>query len=174
MSATSDATVYRPGFNPEFLARARAKQRKPEKPPLRLVPKEPEPRIVIKAITEEDVRRMESLADRKQKAKAAIIDANRFLAGFHGRQGYAQLASIVRRICWATGVNHSEILSGRRNKRVAFARQAIMYWACRRTAMSLPEIGRRLGGKDHTTVLHGKSVYPKKRAAMGRNLRAVR
>lgn len=64
--------------------------------------------------------------------------------------------------------------SNRRYKEVVFARQFVMYWACRRTTLSLPQIGRLMGGRDHTTVLHGKHTYRDKRAKMGRNLRAVR
>ena len=38
--------------------------------------------------------------------------------------------------------------------RVAFARQVAMYLCKRLTAHSFPEIGRELGGKHHTTVMH--------------------
>ena len=80
----------------------------------------------------------------------------------------------VSRICRATGVTRGELLSDRRNKEVVFARQAVFYWSQRLTKMSLPEIGRRMGGRDHTTVLHGSRVYPEKRAKMGRHLRKAR
>lgn len=51
------------------------------------------------------------------------------------------------------GVN--DILSRRRFNNIVHARQLVM-WLCRKhTTHSLPEIGRRLAGKDHTTVLHG-------------------
>ena len=35
------------------------------------------------------------------------------------------------------------------------------------------QIGRWLGGRDHTTILHGKRAYVAKRAAQGRTLRGV-
>jgi len=42
-----------------------------------------------------------------------------------------------------------------RNKRVTLPRQVSMYLARQETSASLPEIGQALGGRDHTTVMHG-------------------
>jgi len=47
-----------------------------------------------------------------------------------------------------------DIRSQRRTKVVVRARQVAMYLAKTLTGQSLPEIGRRFGGRDHTTVLH--------------------
>ena len=44
--------------------------------------------------------------------------------------------------------------SQQRSRRVAPPRQVAMFLAREITARSLPEIGRRFGGRDHTTVLH--------------------
>ena len=44
--------------------------------------------------------------------------------------------------------------SQQRSRRVARPRQVAMFLAREITARSLPEIGRRFGGRDHTTVLH--------------------
>ncbi len=44
--------------------------------------------------------------------------------------------------------------SPQRTRRVARPRQVAMYLARELTMRSLPEIGRRFGGRDHTTVLH--------------------
>jgi len=47
-------------------------------------------------------------------------------------------------------------LKGRsRNKKVTKPRQIAMYLARQETKASLPQIGGALGGRDHTTVLHG-------------------
>jgi chromosomal replication initiation ATPase DnaA len=81
---------------------------------------------------------------------------------------------IEQRACKVFKVSLVELRSARRNDRVAFARQFIYYWATRLTPMSLGQIGRLVGGRDHTTVFHGRDVYPKKRAKMGRHLREVR
>ncbi len=48
-----------------------------------------------------------------------------------------------------------DLVSPRRNAKITFARQIAMYLAHRVTDRSLPEIGRAIGGRDHTTVLHG-------------------
>ena len=52
------------------------------------------------------------------------------------------------------GVNRSDLLSNRRNRSVVRPRQIGMYLAKKLTSRSLPEIGRRFGNRDHTTVLH--------------------
>lgn len=51
-------------------------------------------------------------------------------------------------------VSRSDILSERRTAAVVKPRQIAMYLAKILTLRSLPEIGRRFGGRDHTTVLH--------------------
>lgn len=48
----------------------------------------------------------------------------------------------------------ADMHSARRSRMVARPRQVAMYIAKRMTTKSLPEIGRRFGGKDHTTVMH--------------------
>jgi chromosomal replication initiator protein len=44
--------------------------------------------------------------------------------------------------------------SARRARAVARPRQVAMYLAKQLTSRSLPEIGRKFGGRDHTTVMH--------------------
>jgi chromosomal replication initiator protein len=51
-------------------------------------------------------------------------------------------------------VSRADILSSRRTANVVLPRQIAMYLAKVLTPRSLPEIGRRFGGRDHTTVLH--------------------
>lgn len=51
-------------------------------------------------------------------------------------------------------VTRADILSQRRTANVVKPRQIAMYLAKVLTLRSLPEIGRRFGGRDHTTVLH--------------------
>ena len=51
-------------------------------------------------------------------------------------------------------VKLAEMHSARRARAVARPRQVAMYLAKQLTARSLPEIGRRFGGRDHTTVMH--------------------
>lgn len=51
-------------------------------------------------------------------------------------------------------ISRSDILSSRRTANVVRPRQIAMYLSKVMTLRSLPEIGRRFGGRDHTTVLH--------------------
>jgi hypothetical protein len=57
-------------------------------------------------------------------------------------------------ICEAFGCDLMELNATRRTARIVRARQVGMYLAKVLTGRSLPEIGRRFGGRDHTTVLH--------------------
>ncbi len=52
------------------------------------------------------------------------------------------------------GMKQADLISERRNRSIARPRQAAMWLAKQLTTRSLPDIGRRFGGRDHTTVLH--------------------
>ncbi len=65
-----------------------------------------------------------------------------------------KIEDILRIISRHFGVSRADILSQRRHRSVVWPRQIGMYLAKQMTSRSLPEIGRRFGGRDHTTVLH--------------------
>jgi chromosomal replication initiator protein len=52
------------------------------------------------------------------------------------------------------GMKQADLISERRNRAIARPRQAAMWLSKTLTTRSLPDIGRRFGGRDHTTVLH--------------------
>ena len=52
-------------------------------------------------------------------------------------------------------LKQADLLSDRRNRAIARPRQIAMYLCKQHTTRSYPDIGRRFGGRDHTTVLHG-------------------
>jgi chromosomal replication initiator protein len=52
------------------------------------------------------------------------------------------------------GMKQADLISERRNRAIARPRQSAMWLAKQLTTRSLPDIGRRFGGRDHTTVLH--------------------
>jgi chromosomal replication initiator protein len=56
--------------------------------------------------------------------------------------------------CEAFGITLEELVSHERTARVAWPRQVAMYLCREHTDQSLPAIGRRFGGRNHTTVLH--------------------
>ncbi|HWX73952.1 MAG TPA: chromosomal replication initiator protein DnaA [Solirubrobacteraceae bacterium] len=64
------------------------------------------------------------------------------------------VADIQAAVCEYFGISLEELLSTSRSARVAWPRQVAMYLARELTTESLPAIGRRFGGRDHTTVLH--------------------
>ncbi len=71
-----------------------------------------------------------------------------------GGTKYPTVRLIQRIVCHGYGLELSEMLSAQRTLTIALPRQIAMYLAKKMTLHSLPEIGNRFGGKDHTTVLH--------------------
>src|SRR3954451_1493444 len=65
-----------------------------------------------------------------------------------------KIEDIQRIVARQYNVSRSDLLSSRRTANVVRPRQIAMYLAKTLTLRSLPEIGRRFGGRDHTTVLH--------------------
>ena len=61
---------------------------------------------------------------------------------------------IQRRVAEYFNVKMGDMLSARRARSVARPRQIAMYLSKQLTTRSLPEIGRKFGGRDHTTVIH--------------------
>lgn len=68
-------------------------------------------------------------------------------------------AVTLEQIITATAVHHAlaakDLTSKRRAARINHARQVAMYLARELTDLSLPQIGAGLGGRSHTTILHG-------------------
>ncbi|MGZ9074088.1 MAG: helix-turn-helix domain-containing protein, partial [Rhodoplanes sp.] len=65
-----------------------------------------------------------------------------------------KIEEIQRIVARRYNVSRGDLLSSRRTANVVRPRQIAMYLAKTLTLRSLPEIGRRFGGRDHTTVLH--------------------
>ena len=61
---------------------------------------------------------------------------------------------IQKRVAEHFNIKMAEMTSSRRARIVARPRQVAMYLAKQLTSRSLPEIGRKFGGRDHTTVMH--------------------
>lgn len=61
---------------------------------------------------------------------------------------------IQRKVAEHYNLRLSDMHSARRARNVARPRQVAMYLAKQLTSRSLPEIGRKFGGRDHTTVMH--------------------
>ena len=65
-----------------------------------------------------------------------------------------KIEEIQKRVASHYSVSRADLLSSRRTASVVMPRQIAMFLAKALTPRSLPEIGRRFGGRDHTTVLH--------------------
>ncbi|WP_455476003.1 chromosomal replication initiator protein DnaA [Bartonella sp. B17] len=65
-----------------------------------------------------------------------------------------RIEEIQRAVARHYNISKQDLLSNRRTRTVVKPRQVAMYLAKMLTPRSLPEIGRRFGGRDHTTVLH--------------------
>ncbi len=62
---------------------------------------------------------------------------------------------IQRKVSEHYAIRLSDMIGPKRVRSIARPRQVAMYLSKQLTARSLPEIGRRFGGRDHTTVMHG-------------------
>ncbi len=72
---------------------------------------------------------------------------------------------IQRKVAEHYRLKLTDLLSARRAREVARPRQVAMYLAKKLTPRSLPEIGRRFGGRDHTTVMHAVKRIEELRAS---------
>lgn len=89
---------------------------------------------------------------------AAMLDTR----DVHVRQTPVTL--IVKTICAYYGVREQDLMAQRRTRTVVLPRQIAMYLARELTVKSMPEIGRRFGNRDHTTVLHAIRKIEARRA----------
>ena len=53
------------------------------------------------------------------------------------------------------GIQSSDIISSKKSRNIAYPRQVCMYLCREHTELSLKDIGKKLGNRDHTTILHG-------------------
>ncbi len=72
----------------------------------------------------------------------------------NGEPKRVKIEDIQKVVARHYNVSRTELLSNRRTRTIVKPRQVAMYLSKVLTPRSLPEIGRRFGGRDHTTVLH--------------------
>ena len=75
------------------------------------------------------------------------------------------IEEIQRKVAEHYNVRLSDMIGPKRMRTIARPRQVAMYLAKQMTTRSLPEIGRRFGGRDHTTIMHGVRKVEELRAA---------
>ncbi|MDF2369635.1 MAG: chromosomal replication initiator protein DnaA [Rhizobiaceae bacterium] len=71
-----------------------------------------------------------------------------------GEPKRVRIEDIQRVVSRHYNVSRQEMISSRRTRTIVKPRQIAMFLAKTMTPRSFPEIGRRFGGRDHTTVLH--------------------
>lgn len=67
-------------------------------------------------------------------------------------------------------ISQNEIYSNSRSRNVAYPRQIAMYLCKRLTSCSVTDIGRMIGNRDHSTILHGCQKIEKDLAGSDKNL----
>ncbi len=95
------------------------------------------------------------------EAFAEDVLADMFRAG----RRRVTIDEIQRHVSAHFNIRQAEMVSARRARAVARPRQIAMYLSKQLTPRSLPEIGRRFGGRDHTTVIHAVKQIEKLRAS---------
>ena len=65
------------------------------------------------------------------------------------------IEEIQRKVAEHYNIRLSDMIGPKRVRTIARPRQIAMYLSKQLTSRSLPEIGRRFGGRDHTTIMHG-------------------
>jgi chromosomal replication initiator protein len=86
--------------------------------------------------------------------KLVTLDVAEEAIGSRVNVGKTSIEDIQRKTAEYYKLEVKDFHSPQRARRVARPRQVAMYLARQLTSRSLPEIGRRFGGRDHTTVLH--------------------
>jgi chromosomal replication initiator protein len=77
------------------------------------------------------------------------------LADLLPRRTEAQPDEVIRKVADVFGVTFERILGRDRSREVALPRQIAMYLLREEAKISLPQIGKALGGRDHTTIMYG-------------------
>lgn len=65
------------------------------------------------------------------------------------------MEEIIKKTCEYYNIRQADMMSANRSRAIARPRQVAMFLCKKLTTRSLPEIGRKFGGRDHTTILYG-------------------
>jgi chromosomal replication initiator protein len=108
----------------------------------------------------DEAKKAIALRERRQQLFEALVDA-------HKRTGHritirpddgsqaVTLDQIARAVCRKFETPRAVLFSIRRKTILVHPRQVMMYLAMQLTDMSFPQVGRFMGKRDHTTILHG-------------------
>lgn len=101
-----------------------------------------------------------------KKEETSVEDARECVIPYVNRGFASHVVNVIVYICGTHyGVSRAEIMGFSRLPRIIRARHAA-YWVAKNAnkTWSYPEVGRRLGNKDHTTIMHGIKKVDRLRA----------
>jgi chromosomal replication initiator protein len=75
----------------------------------------------------------------------------------HNKKGEISIEEIIKVIAGKLNIKISDIKAHNKNKNVVIARQIAMYLARKLTNNSFPDIGQKIGGRDHSTVIYANN-----------------
>ncbi len=182
---TSGAEIFRAEYNPAFVRAIRERRKKAEQAEKHRVAELSEEQR-IELLGEQAVR---SAAERVRRNAAELAELHAMLSRQEedlleltaqadllqrqekrrGRERLRRIEALAMRVF---GVTLTELHGDGKKHRIAFPKHFVRYWASR-SGMSALEMGRCMGGKDHSSIIHSIVAYPKMRAKMGRTLRAL-
>ena len=124
----------------------------------------------LKAAQAERIRQAEIAAEQRKEARAKAREKAQWQAFWRHmleediepfeEKPKNTMAAIVAQVAEKYGVTVNELKSLRRTRGPLIQARFEACWRCRReTRFSTPQIGRAIGGRDHTTVLHAISRY---------------
>lgn len=89
--------------------------------------------------------------EKQHRVHTALIGR---LLSTHTDDDKPKFGEIMDSVCEFYNVTRNDLLSSRRTADLVMPRQIVCYLGRHMTGMSFPQMGRRLGGRDHTTALH--------------------
>lgn len=110
-----------------------------------------------------DVRSAKEKRQAQERAKVAVLPVSPLKTGFTeyerrfpgGLAPYPSVKLIIARVANFYGVRIHDIIANRRTRDIIKPRQVAMFLCYELTPRSLPAIGKQIGDRDHTTILHG-------------------
>ena len=95
------------------------------------------------------------MAVSRLRASEVSLELARQVLGPLASEHLVVVEDVLRVVAAHYGIRPADIKSSRKSRDISRPRQVAMYLARRLTNASFPEIGKALGGKDHSTVVKG-------------------
>ena len=111
---------------------------------------------VLMKLTSEVALRKEPITE-----ELAMALLNKFNGGAETLKTRISPKQVVARVADYFQIKPSALYGDRRLKSIALARQITMYLLRKEVQLPLEEVGRILGGRDHSTILHGQEKIAK-------------